>query len=321
SVEGEDEPDSEWLIRRARIGIRAHVAGWIAAYVEGDFGRGTARLTDGYVDLEFDPRFELRTGQFKVPFDELEFISSRELPVIERDGLPRGAAGFTPNSLLDDLGYNSRDIGVRWSGSWDRWSAAAGVFNGSGDNEPDIDDGKQLAARLTIDLGGTWRLAGAWTGIRVSEPPDPEAVGATWYQAAELAVTAGEYAEPGWRLLGQSFVGENYDPEVLGDDDATFVALQGIASYHIPLYRTPYLIAWEPVLRLAWTRIDDAFVADPAPVDGLAVDPGEAETTLATAGVNLYWREYAVTQVQLDWLDAEPGGSDVAFRLQVGLGF
>ncbi|HUP01490.1 MAG TPA: hypothetical protein VM737_08225, partial [Gemmatimonadota bacterium] len=47
SVEGEDEPDSEWLIRRARIGIRAHVAGWIAAYVEGDFGRGTARLTDG----------------------------------------------------------------------------------------------------------------------------------------------------------------------------------------------------------------------------------------------------------------------------------
>ena len=194
SADAEDEAESEWEIRRARIGIRGYFGGWTGAYIEGDFGRGQARLTDGYVDLEFDPRFELRAGQFKVPFDELELVSSRELPVIERDGLPRGAPGFTPNGLLDDLGYNGRDIGARWSGAWNLLSATAGVFNGSGDNEPDADDGKQLAARLTVEIGEMWHVAGGWTGIRVSEPPDPAAGGATWYQAGELAIAAGEYA-------------------------------------------------------------------------------------------------------------------------------
>ena len=39
-----DEPNSEWLLRRARLGVRAWLAGWIRADVEGDFGRGSPRL-------------------------------------------------------------------------------------------------------------------------------------------------------------------------------------------------------------------------------------------------------------------------------------
>lgn len=315
SAEGDPEeggePDSEWEIRRARIGLRAYVADWIQGYVEGDFGRRGVRLTDGYLDLKFDRRFVLRAGQFKVPFDALELVSSRELPVIERDGLPRGASGLTPNGLLDDLGYNARDIGAQWSGDWDAWGAAAGVFNGSGDNEEDIDDGKQLVARLTAKLPAGWRLAGAWTGLRVSEPPAADE--ATWYHATELAVTAGTYGEPGWRVIGMAFFGDDYDPEFFGDDDATFVALHGIVSYHFPLHETPYLIGWEPIVRAGWTRIDDGASE--------TVDETEFDTTLATAGVNLYWQERVVTQAQVDWVEAEPGESDVAVRLQAGFAF
>ena len=149
----EDVADSEWLLRRARIGIAAYAGGWLSTYVEGDFGRGDARLTDGFVTLRFDPRLELRAGQFKVPFDELELISSRELPVIERDPLPRGASGLSPNGLLDDLGYNARDIGVDWNGRFDRVRATAGVFNGQGDNEEELDDGKQVAAIVELHAG------------------------------------------------------------------------------------------------------------------------------------------------------------------------
>lgn len=319
SVE-EGEPESEWLIRRARIGLRAFAAGWIQAYVEGDFGGGRVRLTDGYLEFLFDPRLAIRAGQFKVPFDALELVSSRELPVIERDGAPRGSPALTPNGLLDGLGYNARDIGAQWSGAWPAWSAAAGVFNGSGDNAEDEDDGKQFAARLTAGLPGGWRVAGAWTALRVSEPP--AAADATWYNAWELAVTAGEYAEPGWRILAQAFLGDDYDPALFGDDDATFVALHGIAAYHFALYRTPWLIGWEPVVRVGRTNIDDGY-GGPVPLDtALPVDGDEDfDTTLLTAGVNLFWRDRVVTQAQVDWVDAEPGGSDTALRIQAGFAF
>jgi hypothetical protein len=318
----EDVADSEWLLRRARIGIAAYAGGWLYTYVEGDFGRGDAQLTDGYVTLRFDPRLELRAGQFKVPFDELELISSRELPVVERDPLPRGAAGFSPNGLLDDLGYNARDIGADWNGRFDQVRATAGVFNGQGDNESEPDDGKQVAARVAVQIAEAWSLAGAWTGLRLSEPP--ASAEATWYQAVELAVRGGDYAKPGPQVLGQIFFGDDHDPELLGDDDAGFFAWQAIAGWHFASYKTPFLIGWEPIVRAGQTRIDDGSVL----VDEEIVDLSGAEpsTTVLTGGVNLYWKERIRTQIQVDWASFDGDGEledsdDVALRIQTGFGF
>jgi hypothetical protein len=323
TTSADGEADSEWLMRRARIGIGAYAAGWLQAYVEGDFGRGRAVLTDGYVSLRFDPRLVLRAGQFKVPFDELELISSRELPVVERDPLPRGATGLSPNSLLDDLGYNARDIGADWNGRFDRVRATVGVFNGQGDNEEEPDDGKQVAARLEGEVVEGWRVAGAWTGLRLSEPPVAEE--ASWYHAVELAVRGGEYAEPGPQVLGQIFFGDDYDRELFGDDDASFIAWQAIIGWHVPTYGTPFLIGWEPVVRVGQTRIEDGSVVigDDAVVD---LTDAEPSTTVLTGGVNLYWKERIRTQVQVDWASFDGDGElddsdDVALRIQTGFGF
>ncbi|MGH7565056.1 MAG: porin [Gemmatimonadota bacterium] len=318
-----DEPGSEWQLRRARVGVAGYAAGWLHAYVEGDFGAGDARLTDGYVTLEFDPRLEIRAGQFKVPFDEHELISSRELLVIERDPLPRGAMGFSPTGLLDGLGYNGRDIGIDWNGRFDRLHAAVGFFNGQGDNEEEADDGKQVAARIAGEIAEGWRVSGAWTGLRLSEPPVED--DAAWYHALELAVRAGEYAEPGLQLLGQLFYGDDYAPDLLGDEDASFIAWQGIVGYHIPTYETPYLIGWEPVVRLGWARIEGGQVVDGGDAV-LSLDDQEPSTTVLTAGINLYWQERIRTQIQADLSsfdgnDALPDSNDVALRIQLGFGF
>jgi hypothetical protein len=322
TTSADGEADSEWLMRRARIGIGAYAAGWLQAYVEGDFGRGRAVLTDGYVSLRFDPRLVLRAGQFKVPFDELELISSRELPVVERDPVPRGATGLSPNSLLDDLGYNARDIGADWNGRFDRVRATVGVFNGQGDNEEEPDDGKQVAARLEGEVAEGWRVAGAWTGLRLSEPAAaPEA---TWYHAFELAIRGGEYAESGPQVLGQVFLGDDHDPVALGDDDASFFAWQAIVGWHVPTYGTPFLIGWEPIVRAGQTRIEDGSIL----VDDEVVDLAGAEpsTTVLTGGINLYWKERIRTQVQVDWASFDGDGElddsdDVALRIQTGFGF
>jgi len=316
----DDEADSKWEIRRARLGMRAYVGGWIEGFILGDFGRGRSRLADGYVNLKFDKRFQLKMGQFKVPIDALELVSDRRQLVIERDPIPRGAAGFSLNGLLDDLGYNGRDIGAQWTGAWPSVTVKAGFFNGSGDNSDEDDDGKQVTAQVARKLQGTWQLAVGWTGLRVSEPPaDDEAA---WYNAFEVATTWGKYGEPGWRGLGQFVVGDDYDPDVFGDEDASFVALQGVASYHVPLFNTPYLIGIEPVVRLGWTRVNDGSIVTDDELVPLSSDP---ETFIATGGINLFWQDNVVTQFQVDAAnpDTVVGDSDTeyAFRFQAGFAF
>ena len=322
TTSADGEPDSEWLLRRARIGIAAYAGGWLYTFVEGDFGRGDARLTDGFVTLRFDPRLEVRAGQFKVPFDELELISSRELPVVERDPLPRGGVGQTPNGLLDDLGYNARDIGLDWNGRFDPVRATLGVFNGQGDNEEELDDGKQLAARVAVEVAEGWRIAGAWTGLRLSEPPATDE--AAWYHAVELAIRGGQYAAPGPQVLAQVFFGDDYDPEFLGDSDASFIAWQALAGWHFASYGTPFLIGWEPILRAGLTRIEDGSVVVGDEIFDLS--GAEPLTTVLTAGFNLYWKERIRTQVGLDWVSFDGDGEfddsdDVALRIQTGFGF
>ena len=112
----DDEPSSEWSVRRARLGLRGWIGGWIRADIEADFGRSDVQLTDGYLTLEFAPVFTLRAGHYKKPFNAHELISSRELLVAERDGAPRGAGGPTPDGLVDDLRYSRRDVGLEWDG-------------------------------------------------------------------------------------------------------------------------------------------------------------------------------------------------------------
>jgi hypothetical protein len=301
----EDEPSSEWLMRRARLGLRGWIAGWIRGDVEGDFGRGGARLTDGYVTLAFAPVFTLRAGQYKKPYNAHELISSRELLVAERDGSPRGTGGPTPDGLVDDLGYSNRDIGLEWDGRRDRFGWAAGFWNGSGDNEAEDDDGKQVAGRLNVEVVSGWTVSGAWTGKRISEPPDAD--DATWYDAVELAVTGGDYQEPGWSALGQVMAGDNWDPDLGGGDDASFVALQGIVGYHVPVYRVPHLIGVEPIVRLGW--------ADPD------TDADDDQALLATPGVNVYFHERLKTQFQVDFLAPEEADGEAALRIHTVLEF
>ncbi|HUP18367.1 MAG TPA: porin, partial [Gemmatimonadota bacterium] len=298
----EDEPTLDWRLRRARIGLRVWAAGWLRGDVEADFGRGRSVLTDAYVRLDFDRAFRFRVGQYKKPFDALELTSSRELPVIERDGTPRGTAGPTPNGLVGDLGYSDRDIGVEWSGSFERFTAAAGIWNGSGPNTSDEDDGKQLAARVGVEVADGWTAAGAWTANRLDVPapgavePDQE-----WYQAFELALTGGEYGEPGIQALAQLMAGDNHDPGLGGGAEVSFRALQGIVAWHVPLYDSPWLIGWEPAARIGWTDPDS--------------DVDDDEATILTAGVNLYHHARVKTQIGIDRLSPADGDGETAFRV------
>lgn len=309
STSVDDEASTAWLMRRARIALRMFAAGWIRADVEGDFGRGGARLTDGFVRLDFGPRFRIRAGQYKKPFDAQELISSRELLVIERDGLPRGASLPTPNDLVKDLGYSDRDIGAEWHGDFGRAALTAGFWNGSGGNAVEADDGKQVGARLDVEGPAGWDLAAAWAGRRVSAPADEPEVDGTWRNAFELAAVRGDYAEPGFKGLAQVFFGDGAprDLPVADEELATFMALQAIAAWHLALFETPHLIGVEPMARFGWTDPD--------------TDADDDEAMLWTAGVNLYHHRRVKTQIQVDHVRPSEGDGETAGRVQLAIGF
>ena len=47
--------------------------------------------------------------------------------------------------------------------------------------------------------------------------------------------------------------GDNWDPDLGGGDESSFLALHGIVGYNFAIYQVPYLVAVEPILRLGWT--------------------------------------------------------------------
>ncbi len=298
-------PDMAWELRRARLGLRMFAAGWIRADLEGDFGRGVARLTDGYVTLAFDPRFQIRMGQFKKPFDTLMLVSAREGPPVERDALPRGAVFPTPNRLARIFGYNDRDIGAEWRGTFGRATVIAGFWNGSGQNTAETDDGKQVGARAEVNLPGGWRAIGSWAGIRRSAPAsDPDADG-RWSNGFELAATTGRWHQPGFKGLLQVMFGAAF--HAAEDEHAGFLTLQAMAVYHVAVHQVPYLIGVEPIARWGWADPDD--------------DADDDDATLWNGGVNFYHHPRVKTQAQVDHVSPAEGDGATAFRLQTTLAF
>ena len=95
-------------------------------------------LRDAYLDFRFLPELRLRGGQFKVPFSVEELTSDLFIDFVER-------------SLVNELAP-SYDAGAMVYGSLAQGALSyfLGGFNGSGQNTPDNNADKDLAARLVF---------------------------------------------------------------------------------------------------------------------------------------------------------------------------
>jgi phosphate-selective porin OprO/OprP len=136
TLTGSDLVD-RFLVRRARLDLSGRAFRWIDFKVEADFTEGVS-LKDAYLDLRFLPQLALRGGQFKVPFSREELTSSRFIDFIERSVINELAPAYDAGVMLHGellggvLGYN------------------LGLFNGSGEDAPDGNDGKDVAGRLLL---------------------------------------------------------------------------------------------------------------------------------------------------------------------------
>ena len=133
-----DHPEkSEFLMSRARIYLSGTLYKYFEFKIEPDFGKGESELKDGFINANYVPYAQFKVGQFKVPFSLERLLSANYMDFVERS-LP--ADNLTPD----------RDLGIMLHGAYAAYglSYGLGIFNGTRANEREVDEHKDIAARI-----------------------------------------------------------------------------------------------------------------------------------------------------------------------------
>lgn len=130
---------------RARLGVTGKITERISVNLIGGYAEppnNTPRLVNAFVDFDVHPLLQVRTGQFLVPFG-LEGPQPIPLnPAIERS---------TAIRQLNTFGM-FRDIGVQLSGSQSIFNYAVALVNGTGANQTEQIDPKDVTGRVGINV-------------------------------------------------------------------------------------------------------------------------------------------------------------------------
>lgn len=310
-------------LRRMRFTVLGDAGNGFSGALQLEFGQNRVRIRDAVIDYEVSPRFTLRGGQFKIPFNGIEMTSSKRLLMVERDSRIRGLDAETTSGFLADAHLSARNRG--FMGVFEineRLVLQAGGWLGSGENSDD-NDGKEVAARLEFTVvpatdeaprplvvgaaavangyfGGprdTVQISGSDT-LLVDEPE--------YASAFEGWVEFGKYLLPGPHLAGNVVAGDNpteFHAANGGLEFESFLGFQGWGEY---LFETGGDIL---------TGVAPAFRADRFDPN---TDTDEDANLLLTPGLNLYLGKNVKTQLNYDILvpEGETRETESAFRFQ-----
>jgi len=316
-------PSTQFETRRIRFGAELEFEKWLVGKLETELGLARLQIRDAFLNMAFDPRFQLRVGQFKKPFSLMQLTSSSVWPVIERGVRIRGLlesiavrdslAGGTrviqnfrgipvigeEQELLELFLYQNFDQGAAVHGRFGALGYYAGVFNGSGWDRPDDNDSKSYAGRLTLGftklpivLGG----AVSYREFRVRNQPtivDSNGI------AFEGDIEIGAFRKKGIHVMGEFTIGDN-----MVQTDDQFLAGQGIVAWFQPLNNQ---------------RIEGLEIAGRASYGDPRRELEEDEGLLLTPGVNVYFFGRNRLMFNWDWylMSSRLGESENALRAQV----
>lgn len=300
--------DNDFFLRRVRFTADITVNDFVSGRIQPDFAGGKTALQDTYIRLSFSSAFSLSLGQLKRAYDVFELFSSTDLSLIERDARIEGVshcAGVESvcsySRLTESLGFAGRDQGVKLDGSSGRVSYQATITNGTGVNVADENDAKSFSARMTVEVAADVRVSSqlALHDYEYGDNRTGRAKG--WGADIEIG---------GWRdgfmLVGAVTGGDNWKLLDAGNEAATFLAAQVVASYYHPI-DSAKLSGIEPLLRVS--------LGDP----DTAVDSNGA--TVLTPGLMFYFEGKNKIGANLDFYSPHFGESELSFKVQTFLYF
>lgn len=204
---GEISPRIRWTVmtdpaKALAVNNTFVTAGGTQVVGDTSVNQGSRILQDAFITLNLSPRVNLNVGQFKVPLS-LEGLQSSA-------GLDTERALFASDRARGGTYGDIRDIGAMVYGPiGGGFDYQLGVFNGSGENQNDLDrsDQKALAGRLVFKpaalTGLQFGASGVWgNGERPGRPRRDRVGGELLYTRGPLTLK-GEYMTGKDDLLGR----------------------------------------------------------------------------------------------------------------------
>jgi phosphate-selective porin OprO/OprP len=207
-----NHPPNSFFLRRARIALEGKLDHYFDFRIEGDFADPLTPLRDLYINIHRIDEFQLRFGQFRVPFSQEEMRSDNNQDFVER-------------SLVNNL-VPSRSPGLGASGVLNKgvFEYQLGAWNGKGLLASNTTGTPEIALRLRFNpwknghnfLAKGFIFGGAFTQGR-SGPPNLSVRGITESRSTIFFVPDtinGKYiranGEFTW-LLGPAAIRAEYD--------------------------------------------------------------------------------------------------------------
>ncbi|MGQ0816324.1 MAG: porin [Gemmatimonadota bacterium] len=299
--------NSTFETRRVRLFATVTIADWIEARVQPEFALGRLKLADAWMNFGIARAFQLRAGQFKLPFSRFFLTSSTQILPIERAVRIRGleeqirttlgsevGTVFTDfrgdlllgeeQELLEAFGLAARDMGVSAHGEIGRFSYELGMFNGNGPDQMDTNDAKSIVGRLNLkplrsrpfDVGVALTRRERALGMQAEDERHATIM--------MIDVEWGGFRRRGLHALAEAVAGSN----LLAD--SRFSGIHAMVGAFVPL-RGQRLEGVEPMLRASFGNPDTERRND----DGLLITPG----------VNLYF--FDRNRLLLNWELYSPG--------------
>ncbi len=138
----EDSTDS-FRIKKARLKLNGEIFKNLHYNLQIDAVKSPC-LLDATVEFPFSPLANLVFGQFKVPFSLENLTSSSSLDTINRS---QTVERLCPGR---DIRSSGRDIGLAVNGKFKNLEYTFGIFNGSGINQVDNNENKDISARVVF---------------------------------------------------------------------------------------------------------------------------------------------------------------------------
>lgn len=143
----EDRKDtSNFSVKRARLLAGGNVYyPWMQYNTQITLEGGSAALRDAYIEAAYFDWATPRIGQYKVPFDREFLTSAFNLQLIDR-------------SIASSQFSLQRDIGIQLSGKFlhNQFEYGAGIFNGSGANQSNVNNDFMYVGRVVWTPFGSY---------------------------------------------------------------------------------------------------------------------------------------------------------------------
>jgi phosphate-selective porin OprO/OprP len=144
-------------VRRSRLTLSGDIMKKMHYKIQMDIAK-TPTLLDASVDYEFSKAFQLRAGQFMVPFSLENVTGTSDVDMVNRSQPEEKLVPGRDNSA------QGRDVGISVFGTYSVVDYTVAVLNGAGINKADTNSHKDLAGRVVfrplehLAVGGSYYL-------------------------------------------------------------------------------------------------------------------------------------------------------------------